>query len=144
MDKKEYLSMSQNDRQEIRDKIKKILSADERIVFAYVFGSFLNSPNFRDIDVGIYLGNIAKESVFDKEIEMAKKISEACGLPIDVIDAKILNFAPSHFLNNVFKNGVVLFSKNEKLLSDLIEETSLNTVANEYFSYQSLKELVPR
>ena len=75
---------------------------------------------------------------------MAKKISEACGLPIDVIDAKILNFAPSHFLNNVFKNGVVLFSKNEKLLSDLIEETSLNTVANEYFSYQSLKELVPR
>ena len=75
---------------------------------------------------------------------MAEKISKKCGLSIDTIDAKILNFAPFHFLNNVFKNGTVLFSRNEKLLSDMIEDTSLNVVANEYFAYQSLKELVPR
>ena len=40
MDRKEYLSISHNDRQKMTGKIKKILSADERIVFAYVFGSF--------------------------------------------------------------------------------------------------------
>lgn len=144
MNRKEYLSMSQNDRQKIAEKIKKILFSEKEVIFAYVFGSFLDSPSFRDIDVGIYVENIAKENVFDKELEMAKKISEACGLPVDYIDAKILNFAPSHFLNNIFKNGTVLFSKNEKLLSDMIEETSLDAIANEYFSYQSLKELIPR
>ena len=75
---------------------------------------------------------------------MAEKISKKCELSIDIIDAKILNFTPSHFLNNVFKNGTVLLSKNEKLLSSIIEETSLTAVANEFFAYQSLKELVPR
>lgn len=144
MDKKEYLLMSQNERQKITDKIKEILSADERIVFAYIFGSFLDSKSFRDIDVGIYFNKILKEEVFNEEIKMAEKISKKCDISIDIIDAKILNLAPSHFLNNVFKNGTVLFSKNEKLLSSIIEETSLTAVANEYFSYQSLKELVPR
>lgn len=144
MDRKEYLSMSQNDRQKIAEKIKKILFSEKEIIFAYIFGSFLSSPTFRDIDVGVYLEDVAKENVFDKELEMAKKISEMCGLPIDFIDVKILNFAPSHFLNNVFKNGAVLFSKNEKLLPDMIEETSLNAVANERLAYQSLRELVPR
>lgn len=144
MDRKEYLSMSQNDRQEIAEKIKKILFSEKEVIFAYVFGSFLDSPSFRDIDVGIYVDNIAKENVFDKELEMAKKISEACGLPSDYIDVKILNFAPSHFLNNIFKNGTLIFSKNKKQLSDRIEETSLNAIANEYFAYQSLRELVPR
>lgn len=144
MDRKEYLSMSQNDRQKIAEKIKKILFSEKEVVFAYVFGSFLDSPSFRDIDVGIYINNIAKENVFDKELEMAKKISEACGLSVDYIDVKILNFAPSHFLNNIFKNGTLIFYKNKKRLSDRIEETSLNAIANEYFAYQSLKELVPR
>ena len=136
--------MNQKDRQEIMNKIKEVLYTDERIVFAYVFGSFLNSPSYKDIDAGIYLDNIARKDVFDGELEISKKISEACELPIDLIDIKILNFAPGHFLNNVFKNGAVLFSKNEKLLSKIIEETSLNAVANEYFAYQSLKELVPK
>lgn len=136
--------MSQNDRQKIAEKIKKLLFSEKEIVFAYIFGSFLSSPTFRDIDVGVYFKDIAKENVLDKELEIAKKISKTCGLPIDYIDVKILNFAPSHFLNSIFKNGILVFSKNEKLLSNIIEETSLNTVANEYFAYQSLKELVPR
>ena len=144
MNKKEYLSMNQADRQKIVEKAKKVLFNEKKIVFSYIFGSFLNSPTFRDIDIGVYIDDVAKESVFDKEMELAKKISEACELPIDVIDAKILNFAPNHFLNNVFKNGTVLLSKNEKLLSSIIEETSLTAVANEFFAYQSLKELVPR
>ena len=136
--------MNQADRQKIVEKAKKVLFNEKKIVFAYIFGSFLNSPAFRDIDAGIYLDNIAQKDVFDRELETAKKTSEACDLPVDFIDIKILNFAPSHFLNNVFKNGTILFYKNEKLLSDMIEETSLNSVANEYLAYQSLKELVPR
>ena len=67
MDRKEYLSMSHNDRQKITDKIKEILSADGRVVFAYVFGSFLDSKSFRDIDVGIYFNKILKEEVLTKK-----------------------------------------------------------------------------
>lgn len=136
--------MSKSDRQKVTEKIKKVLFSEKEVVFAYIFGSFLSSPTFRDIDIGVYIENITKENALDKELEMAKKISETCGLSIDFIDVKILNFAPSHFLNNIFKNGTMLFSKNKKLSSSIIEETSLTALANEFFSYQSLKELVPK
>ncbi|HCI04761.1 TPA: nucleotidyltransferase [Patescibacteria group bacterium] len=143
MNKEEYLSISQNDRQKIMDGIKIILSEDERIIFTYIFGSFLGSPSFRDIDVGVYFNKIVKEEVFDEEIRLSEKIAKKCGLSMDDIDVKILNFAPSAFLNNVFRTGEVLFAKNNDLLSRVVENVSLDAVANEYISLLSLKELVP-
>lgn len=144
MDKKEFLSLSQNERRKVADKIKQTLLADKEVVFAYIFGSFISSPSFRDVDVGIYLKNISKEEIFEKEVEMSKKIADACGLPIDFIDAKIINFAPSHFLNNIFKSGMILFARDGEFLSEMIERTSLDSVAGEYFAAQSLRELIPR
>lgn len=144
MDKKEFLSLNQNERQKIAEKIKQILFADKEVVFAYIFGSFINSPSFRDIDVGIHLKNISKEEVFEREVRMSKKISDECGLPIDFIDAKVINFAPSHFLNNIFKKGTILFSRDNKFLTEMIEKTSLDAIANKYFAEQSLRELVPK
>jgi len=144
VDKKEFLSLSQNERRKVADKIKQTLLADKEVVFAYIFGSFISSPSFRDVDVGIYLKNISKEEIFEKEVEMSKKIADACGLPIDFIDAKIINFAPSHFLNNIFKSGMILFARDGEFLSEMIERTSLDSVAGEYFAAQSLRELIPR
>ena len=33
------------------------LTQDERVVFAFVYGSFVKDDSFRDIDVGIYVKN---------------------------------------------------------------------------------------
>ena len=140
---KEYFSLSKNEKQKINEKIKKSLLEQKEVVFAFVFGSFLNSPSFRDVDIGVYAKNINKEKFFDYELGLSKKISEALNLPFSIIEIKILNFAPSSFLNNIFKNGELLFSKDDQILSDLIEKTSLDALANAHISYQSLKELVP-
>lgn len=35
-------------------KITQYLENQPDLVFFYVFGSFLTSPNYRDIDVGVY------------------------------------------------------------------------------------------
>ena len=37
--------------------IKEILSADDKVVFAYAYGSFVSEDVFRDIDIGIYVKN---------------------------------------------------------------------------------------
>lgn len=140
---KEYHSISPKEREKIMEEIKKILAKKKEVVFAVAFGSFLFAPAFRDIDIGIYFEKIKKEDVFDREIDIAGEIAKTCNLPIDVIEIKILNFAPDSFMANVFSQGKFIFIRDEKLLADLIEKFSLKAIANEYISYQSLKELVP-
>jgi len=140
---KEYFSMEQNKRQGVAQRIKKILSQRKEVVFAFIFGSFLDSPSFKDIDIGIYVKKIKKNEVFDYELELAEQIAEKCDLPFDIFEVKVLNFAPHSFLNNVFSHGRLLFTKDQEFLSNLIENTSLDALANEYIAYQSLKELVP-
>jgi hypothetical protein len=139
----DYLCIPFNKREEIIEKIKQVLLEKKGLVFAFVFGSFLDAPSFRDIDVGIYVNNIKEKEIFDYELELSKKIAAKCGLSFDVFEVKVLNFAPGSFLNNVFKNGRMLFSRNKQMLSDMIEYTSLDAIANEYISLQSLRDLVP-
>ncbi|MGB9682492.1 MAG: nucleotidyltransferase domain-containing protein [bacterium] len=75
-------------------RLKILLLRESDIVFAYLFGSFLDGLSFRDIDIGIYLNNIKEEEV-----------------PIDIIDVKVLNFAPNSFLNSIFKYGRLILPK---------------------------------
>jgi len=92
--------------------------------------------------LGLYLEKINKEKSFEYELNLSKEIAEVCDLPFDIIEIHILNFTPDYFLNNVFCRGILLFSKNQELTTNLIENTSLNALANEYISNQSLRELV--
>lgn len=139
----EYLSMEMAERQKITEKVKQVLSREKELVFAFVFGSFLNSPSFRDVDIAVYAKKIEKNRVFDFEVSLAEKTAKTVSFPIDAIDLKYLNFAPHSFLNNVFSRGQLLFCKDYEFLSNLIEKTSLEALANEYIAQQSLKELVP-
>ncbi|MFA4890580.1 MAG: nucleotidyltransferase domain-containing protein [Candidatus Paceibacterota bacterium] len=138
-----YLSFSQNRRNEVKDKIKQTLLKEKKVVFSFVFGSFLDSPSFRDIDIAVYVDKLDKSDIFDYENNFSQKIAKECELPFDIFEVKILNFAPSNFLNNIFSRGQMLFCRDSELLSSLIENTSLDALANEYVAYQSLKELVP-
>lgn len=140
---KEYFSLKQIEKEEVIKKIRQILFEKEVVVFTFIFGSFLDSLSFRDIDIGVYVNKITESQVFDFELKLSKEISDKCRMPFDIFEVKILNFAPSSFLNNIFSRGKLLFSKNQQLLTDMIENTSLDAIANEYIAYQSLKELMP-
>ncbi|MFH1899840.1 MAG: nucleotidyltransferase domain-containing protein [Patescibacteria group bacterium] len=139
----EFLSMEDKKKQEIIKEIKEILLKKERVIFSFIFGSFLGSSSFRDIDIGIYIKNINENEVLDYELKISKEIADKCGLSFDIFDVKVLNFAPNSFLNNIFNKGKLIFSNDYKLLTDLIEDTSFDAISNEYIALQSLKELVP-
>lgn len=140
---KEYLSIKSSRRRDVARKIKQTFLKEKNVIFVFIFGSFLNSPSFRDIDIGVYVENLEKDKIFDYELDMSRKIADACSLPYDIIEIKVLNFAPKHFLGNIFSYGKLLFSRNDKQLSEMIENCSLDAIANEYIAYQSLKELLP-
>lgn len=140
---KEYFSVNQKEKEKIIKKIKKTLFDQKEVIFGFIFGSFLDAPSFRDIDIGVYLEDIKEDEVLNYELKLSKKIAETLNLHFDLIEVKVLNFAPSPFLNNIFKRGQLLFSRDEKILTDLIENTSLDALANTHLSQQSLKELVP-
>ena len=140
---KEYLSTNKKQRKEIINKIQQTLFKERGVIFAYVYGSFLNSPCFRDVDIGVYLRNVKKKLISDFEIELTQKISKNCDLPFDIIEVRVINFAPYSFINNIIRTGELLFSHDNTKLSALIERVSLKAIANEYLSRQSLKELLP-
>jgi len=137
-----FFNLNKKEKDKIIDKIKSILLIDDNIEFSYIFGSFIQDNFFRDIDIGIYLKNINENEVFDYEFKISNEVSLKCKIDIELIDVRVLNFAPFPFLVNVFKDGILLFTKDEKFLTDLIEKTSLYAVSNEHISYQSLKELL--
>lgn len=143
---KETYKLSLKRKREIIRKTSMFLLARDNISFAYIFGSFGEKGNlpFRDIDIAIYLEplTLKQNKAFDYETNLALELSRLIKLPADKIDIKILNFTPSSFQSNVFATGLLLFFRNEKLLTELIEKKSFESISNYEFIKESLLELV--
>jgi len=137
---KEYFYLRKKTKEDILGQIASILKRKKEVVFAYCHGTFLakNKIRFRDIDIAVCLEGEIKD-VFEKELEMADFLEREIRYPIDL---KILNGAPFYFLNSVFRNGKLLFSRNDQLLTKLIEESSREAMINYDFSLKSFQELI--
>ncbi|NLI56542.1 hypothetical protein GX420_06155 [bacterium] len=104
----------------IKNKIYKNLSQKKEIEFVQIFGSFLSNLPFEDIDIGVYLNEdflkrVNKlEYIIDLSIILEEKIK---GYEFDVI---ILNDMPFSFLYHIFKEGELIFTKDEEKYYDYI------------------------
>jgi len=98
-------------KKEIIDELTRLLKEREEIVFAYLHGSFL-THDFRDIDVAIYLKE--DEDVL-YEVELGVELEKILKFPVDV---RVLNSAPLTFRFKVIKDGLLLFSRDERIRSD--------------------------
>ena len=108
--------------------IKEALLAREEILFAYIHGSFLSLSDFRDIDVALFINpeEVSSEQSFDYSFRLSVELSHLTAQDIDI---QIVNYAPLGFRHSVCKNGRLLFSRDETLRTDLMEETSLDYIA---------------
>ena len=108
--------------------LKKALTQDERVIFAYAYGSFVKEQSFRDIDVGIYVKN-PEENPFVISSDLKTQLSRAgkkenIDLTADQFDIQIINHAPFTFLKRVFKEGILLVDRDPELRTDLVEYVS--------------------
>jgi predicted nucleotidyltransferase len=108
--------------------LKNAFAQDERVVFAYVYGSFVRERSFRDIDVGIYVKN-PEDNPFVISSDLKTQLSRASkkeniDLTADRFDVQIINQAPFTFLKRIFKEGILLVDRDPELRTDLVEYVS--------------------
>lgn len=120
MDEFKTYTVTPNDKQKIINIIKTELQGDERILFAYIYGSFVDPemPFFRDIDVGIYVSNYKKEDWDKYEISLPIELEKALSYKYPV-DVKLLNNAEVIFSYKVI-NGLLLFTRDEDLWANYV------------------------
>jgi predicted nucleotidyltransferase len=137
----DFRTICTSDRKAIVQKIISILEVRHEIIFAYVHGSFTQDIPFRDLDIAMYLDE--KRLSTYNELDYEEGLSEMLSADVRVIvDVRVLNRSPLGFLYSVFKNGCLLFSRDEVLGCDLIENVSLEYADFYEYSLQYLEEIV--
>ncbi len=114
---KRLYRLSPEERSRIRDQLAAELSQHPGVLFAYVYGSFVGSEAFHDVDIGVYLST--GQTNDDIAANLSAHLSDKIKLPVD---ARVLNGAPVSFRFHVLR-GECLFSRNDDLRTDIMEDT---------------------
>jgi len=133
--------MSKRTKDALTKLLKEALLRREEIIFAYIHGSFLALPDFRDVDIALYVNpeKVSSSEAFDYAFRLSVDLSHLTSQDIDV---QIMNYAPLGFRHSVFKNGRPLFTRDEALRAEVIEQTVLEYIAFYELSLQYMRDLV--
>jgi predicted nucleotidyltransferase len=106
------------------------LKSHNEVIFAYLFGSFVEDLPFHDIDIGVYLSIIREEESTFFSLDLSQTLSIRLKIPVDV---RVLNFASIPFLYHVIRGNLIL---------ERDEEIRLNFVERITARYLDLKPLL--
>ncbi len=127
-------------REEIIEVIDTCLQKKEDVVFAYLFGSFIDPEMsvFRDIDLGIFISPFSTNKAFELEIELSEEIRKAINrsYPVDVL---VINNLNPLFARKII-TGELLFTKDKRLWIDFVVNTSMKADDMAPLFYQTFKE----
>lgn len=127
------------EKEKIIENLRKHLQNIPDIIFAYIFGSFLEDVAFQDIDLALFVNQEENMNNYELKEQYAEML---CTDFNEIFDVIVINYAPGYLLNSIFTEGRLLFCKDNNLLSQWIEMCSLDMMANEYVSGESLREIV--
>ncbi len=133
--------ISPKEKVKIRDIVRAEVAKSPEVVFAYLFGSFVEDRPFHDVDVGIYVtdGVDVWEIAFDLAESIEKALQEiGYNIPVDV---RVLNEAPVGFRYHVYR-GELLFTRDEDLLSREVLYTGMRYLDMKPLLEQALKEAI--
>jgi len=108
---------------EIQDSIKQLLERKNEIVFAYLFGSFVEEGSYNDIDVAIYIDPkkykkiLASKIAYD--IKLALEIEKETKNTVDLI---IINNAPDHLIYSI-SAGLLIVNRHDDFRVDFITQS---------------------
>jgi predicted nucleotidyltransferase len=102
------------DRGRVLAEIERVLSKFKEIDASYVFGSFLKTDGFNDIDVALLVSNeLTPYEKLKFELKVAGELERNIK-PRVQFDVKILNYSPVYFQYEVVKNGVAAYIKDQE------------------------------
>lgn len=99
---------------DIAKKCKDILIEYDNIIFAYIFGSYAqnNLKVHSDIDIAIFL---EKELNSDIYLEIKMKLADKLKREVDLV---ILNDAPPLLKYQIYRNNLLLFTRDKTIESN--------------------------
>lgn len=103
------------DPEKIVSNIKDFLGSLDRVIFAYIFGSFAKRSVFADIDIGIFLKGEPNKSPLEAELGIENDIQRLISYPVDM---RVLNNAPLFFVFQVIRDGILVKDGDPGLRSD--------------------------
>jgi len=104
-------------KKEVIKKIENFIKSHEKIIFAYIFGSFIEDETFNDVDIAIYVNenSISAKEIF-YEIELSNQLEEIIKIPVDVI---MLNRASDSILYRASK-GILIKNSDDNIRTNFI------------------------
>lgn len=124
--------MKSHNKTNIKEKLKSFFLSKEEIIFGYLFGSVVNSDEYRDIDIAVCMKAIPDL------MRQGKLQSELNNLFEDKIDLVILNKLPNKnpaFAYEVVTKGELLFNKNPS-----VHTAYKSTALQHYFDTAYLRD----
>jgi len=105
---------NEKNRAEIFYILKKMMKKDKEVLFAYLYGSYVQDfVHLRsDIDLGVYLKPSNMNGYIKKEKELT--IELVTKIHMDRIDLRILNVLPLLLQYNILKDGIPIFVRDDK------------------------------
>jgi predicted nucleotidyltransferase len=89
--------------------LKEVLVKDERVIFAYIYGSFVKEQFFRDIDIRIYIKDSEENPLVispDIKTQLSRAVKrENKDFTADQFDVQIINQAPIYLPQTGFQGG---------------------------------------
>lgn len=108
------------------DALVRVLSENDSVVFAYIYGSVLAGDGANDIDIAVFAKTDSDPNQLSAELKVS--LHNETGLSPDVFDVRILNAVSEHgdlfgllYLKRVLEDGKILVDKDPGDRADFLE-----------------------
>jgi len=121
------MTSQRNQHRPLEDVIRRVLAADPRVIFGYLYGSYLeDSAKARDLDLAVYSTSGVDPFVLAADLKIA--LYQATGVLPDHFDVRVINEVVSKgdlfglvFLRRLFATGVLLVDRDADRKGDFLE-----------------------
>jgi predicted nucleotidyltransferase len=116
-------------------RLKPLLERDQRVIFAYLFGSLARGAArpLSDVDIALYLGDYDNKA--EVKLELYARLSDLLGT--DEIDLVILNDAPLSLVGRILRHRR-LIADTEPFVRHAFE----SRIIREFFDFSRMEEAI--
>jgi predicted nucleotidyltransferase len=106
---------------DVRERILRViaerLGARGEVELAVVFGGFIESGVFRDIDVALYTSHMVDMDEVPAYVDTIRdELEKVAGMGVDIL---LLEYTPSHLVNHLLSRGRIIVEKETGISSIL-------------------------
>ncbi|MEI7987794.1 MAG: nucleotidyltransferase domain-containing protein [Chloroflexota bacterium] len=131
-----YLT-TMDEKEALVQKLIRLMSETDGILFAYLHGSFLDEVRYHDIDIALFFRPLPM-NVF----ETTMSLSAAWTLAIHkTVDVQAINTASLGFQHYALK-GRLLYCRDDTQLTDFIEQVSADYMEFDHHRREYIKDLM--